>query len=378
MAATLAACGDSGGEGGEADPQAVIDDATLQGIESANLDLSVDVDASGDEGGNIAVSLSGPFQSSAPGKLPELDMDAKVSGTITSGGSDEDIDFEGGLVLFPNCAFVSYEGTDYEVDPTTFSFVESAVKRAQKEGGAEEESATGCQEALAGVDIGNFVENLSNDGSADVEGTSTTKVSGDLDVGGAISALTEVSEDPACSDQLGAVGELPSGSEVNDAKEEVESAIKSAHADLYVGEDNIIRRISAQITIEPEAKGGKTESVDLAIDLTLGGVNEPQDISAPEQTKPLSNLFVDLGVNPIELLGALEGETEGLENLLESLGSNALSGGGSSGGDESSSGGGSGGGSSAETAEEKSERRYMKCLQGVTSAADLQKCAALK
>ncbi|MEX2107570.1 MAG: hypothetical protein WD827_01635 [Solirubrobacterales bacterium] len=329
----------------------MIDDATLEGVESANLDLSVDVKASGDEGGDIAVSISGPFQSLGKGEIPELDMTAKVSGSV----SGEDIDFDGGLVLFPNSAFLSYQGTDYEVDPTTFSFVESALKRAQKEGNVEEESATACQEALAETDIGNFVDNLSNDGGADVDGTSTTKISGDLDVGGALDAIVELSEDPACSDQLGAVEQLPSGSEVNEAKEEVESALKSAHADLYVGDDNIIRRISAQLTIEPEASGEAPESIDLAFDLTLGGVNEDQDISAPEKTKPLSDLFIELGVNPIELLGILEGEGEGLENLLEGLGEGSISG-GSSGGLGS----------------------YGECLKGVTSAADLQKCATLK
>jgi hypothetical protein len=358
VAATVAACGDSDGGGSNADPQAVIDDATLQGIESANLDLSIDIAASGDEGGDVAVSISGPFQSSGKGELPELDMTAKVSGSV----SGEAIDFDGGLVLFPNSAFVSYQGNDYEVDPTTFSFVESALKRAQQQGGAEEESATACQEALAEVDIGNFVDNLSNDGSADVDGTSTTKVSGDLDVGGAIDALVELSEDPACSSQLGAIDQLPSSGEVNEAKDEVESAIKAAQADLYVGDDNIVRRVSAELTIEPDVSGDTPESIDLAIDLALSGVNEDQDISAPKQTKPLSDLFIELGVNPIELLGVLEGEGEGLENLLEGLSEGAI--GGSS--------------SGAPSAEEKSQQAYMKCLQGVSSAADLQKCAKLK
>ena len=51
MAATIASCGDSGDSGGDgnADPQAVIDDATLEGVESADLDLSIDVKASGKE-----------------------------------------------------------------------------------------------------------------------------------------------------------------------------------------------------------------------------------------------------------------------------------------------------------------------------------------
>jgi hypothetical protein len=362
VTAVAAGCGDSD-DGGDsnADPQAVIESATFEGVKSADVDLSIDVAASGGESGDVAISVSGPFQSTGKGELPELDLEAKVTGSVVSGegGGSQDIDFEGGLVLFPNSAFVSYQGTDYEVDPTTFSFVQSALDNAQRQGDAEEESATACQEALAGTDIGNFVDNLSNDGGAEVDGVSTTKVSGDLDVAGALDTLTELSEDPACSGQLDALEQLPSGSEVEEAKKEIQRTVKSAHADLYVGEDDIIRRVTAQLTIEPEGEG---ESLDLSIDLSLAGVNEDQEISAPDDTQPLSELFLDLGVNPLELLGALEGETEGVENLLESLAGGAVGGEGS-------------GGSSPE---EQREKAFMKCLQGVSSAADLQKCDKLK
>jgi hypothetical protein len=355
VACTVAACGSGGGS--EADPQTVINDATLQGVESADLDLSLAVKATGDEGGDLTIALSGPFQSAGKNQTPELDMTASVEGSI----NNKDVDFDGGLVLLPNSAFVNYQGTDYEVDSTTYSFVEAQLKEAQEQGGAEEESATACQEALAEMDLGNFVENLSNDGSADVDGTSTTKISGDLDVGGALDALVELSEDPACSGQLSALEQLPSSNEVNEAKAEVESSIKTAHVDLYVGDDNIVRRISAQLTIEPQKSGSSPETVDIAIDLTLGGVNEDQEISAPDSPKPLSDLFLKLGVNPIELLGLFQGEGgEGLENLLEGLS------------------GTTGGSSSGSSAEEEKERKYMQCLQGVASAADLQRCAALQ
>ena len=87
-------------------PQTVLKDATFEGIENADLDLTLEVDVSGDEGGNVDVSLSGPFQSKGKGQLPELDMSAEASGSV--GGKD--VDFDGGLVLFPNKAYVNYEG----------------------------------------------------------------------------------------------------------------------------------------------------------------------------------------------------------------------------------------------------------------------------
>jgi hypothetical protein len=134
--ATLAACGGGSDRSGES-PQAVLDEATLQGIDSGKIDLSLGVVAQGSEGGKIDISLSGAFQGEGKGSLPQLDMTAKAKGSING----KDLDFDGGLVLLPNSAYVGYEGVEYEVDPTTFSFVESALKQAQREGGAETGSA---------------------------------------------------------------------------------------------------------------------------------------------------------------------------------------------------------------------------------------------
>jgi hypothetical protein len=319
----LAACGGSSDKSGES-PQTVLDEATLQGIESGDIDLSLGVKAKGPEGGNLDVSLSGPFQGEGKGNLPQLDMNAKAKGSIN--GSD--VDFEGGVVLLPNSAYVNYEGVEYEVDPTTFSFVESALKQAQREGGGETGSAgvAACQEEAGKLKISDFVENGANEGSAEVDGTNTTKVSGDLDVSGAIDAGLEVVESQACRAQLAAAGPLPSKSEIDKAKSEVSSSVKAAHVDIYVGDDNIVRRIEAQLKIEPKNGGSGPKSIEIDLDLKLSGVNEEQTISAPDHAKPLTKLFLKLGVNPIELLGLLQGEEggEGLGELLKGLGASQL------------------------------------------------------
>jgi hypothetical protein len=358
LATAFAACGGSSSDKSGESPQKVVNEATLQGIDSGQLDLSLGVKAAGNQGGDVDVSLSGPFQSGGKGKLPQLDLTAKVKGKVNG----KDVNFDGGLTLLPNSAYVEYEGTEYEVDPTTYSFVQSALKQVQQQGGAEGESAgvTACQEEAANLKVADFVENLGNEGSADAGGTTTTDVSGDLNVAGAIDAVVELAEGPACRAQLGAAGPLPSKSEIEQAKNEVKSAVKAAHADVYVGDDNIVRRISAQLKIEPKDSGSGPKSVEIDLDLQLTGVNEEQQISAPGKAKPLNDLFLKLGVNPIELLGLLNGESggEGLGGLLEGLGE---AGGGSS------KGGGSGGGG---------RQAYLKCIAGATTAADVQKCAS--
>lgn len=355
LATAFVACGDDGG-GGSGDPQAVIEEATFEGVESGELELSLGIDAKGEEGGSVDVSLSGPFQSRGEEKAPELDLTARADGSI--GG--EEVNFEGGLVLLPDKAFVNYEGTSYEVDPTTYGFVEAMLKELQKQGEAQEDKSesaedTACQEAIGEIEIGNFVDNLSDDGSADVGGAKTTKVSGDLDVAGTFDALIELMEEPECKALFGAAEPLPPTAELEGAKGDVEEALKATHVDLYVGEDDIVRRISARFTIEPE-ESGEVETVDLTLDLSLTGVNEEQQISAPAGARELGDLFLKLGINPIELAGAAGGGDIG--GLLEGLGG-ALSG-ESSGGGGSSSGGG--------------QQAYLNCLKGATSPVDIQRC----
>jgi hypothetical protein len=361
LTTAFAACG-SGGGGSSENPQTVVNEATLKGVKSGNVDLSLSVKAKGKEGGNLDVSLKGPFQSEGNSQLPQLGMTAKANGSING----ENIDFEGGLTLLANSAYVSYQGVDYEVDPTTFSYVKSALKQAQQQAGGEEGSggSSACQEAAGKLKLNDFVENLSNEGGADVGGTSTTKVSGDLNVSGAIDALVKLAENPACSSQLGAIGAFPSAAELGKAKGEVGKALKAAHVDLYVGDDHIVRRVTAQLTIEPPKGSGEgPESVELELDLSLTGVNEKQTIEAPQGAKPLNDLFLKLGINPIELLGG-EGGSGGLGSLLEGLGGAA--GGASGGGSAEGSTGGAGG-----------QQAYLKCLQGAKTPVDLQKCAAL-
>lgn len=347
MTAVFAACGSSDSDTGssDADPQKVLESASLEGVKSGNLDLSLNVKAEGKEGGDVDVNLSGPFEAAGKEELPQAEMTAEVSGSAAG----EDIDFEGGITLLADRAFLAYDGTDYEVDPTTFSFLKSAFERSQQQGGNQD--ITACQEAAEGIEFSQFASNLENEGSADVDGTSTTKVSGDLNVDGGIDALIKLTEDPACSSQLEAAGPLPIG-ELEAAKGELSKAIEKAHVDLYVGDDDIVRRLDAELTIAPP--DASDEKVELELELTLSGVNEEQSFSSPSDAEPLEALFQELGVDPVELLEA--GQGGGLGGLLE-----GITGGSSSGGS-----GGSGGDA------------FTECLQNAQTPADLQKCASLR
>ena len=358
LTAAFAACGG----GGSDDPQTVVEEATLQGIESGKLNLAVDANVQGEKGGKVDVNLSGPFQSESGAAYPELDLAFSAKGSL--GGKD--LNREGGLTLLGNKAYVAYEGTEYEVDSTTFNFVKSMLKQQTGEQGKSSEIAA-CQEAAGELELSDFVENLKSDGSADVGGTSTTRVSGDLNGSGAVEAVSKLIEDPTCSEQLSAAGPLPSAAELDNAKSTVQDSLKSAHVDLYVGDDHIVRRITAQATIEPpkSSKSG-AKRVELDLDLTLTGVNEEQTISAPSNSKPLSDLFLKLGINPIELLGAFQNSaSQGLGGLLEGLGE--AGGKGAGGGSTGGGGGNSGGG----------QQSYYECLGEAHTPVDIQNCTGL-
>lgn len=368
LATTFAACGGGDDNG---DPQQVLDDATLAGVESGALELSLGIDAEGEEGGEVEVALSGPFQSKGSESLPEFDFEASAKGEVEG----DEVDFEGGLTVLSNRAFIGYEGSEYEVDPTTFGFVKSGFEQAAQEGsGEEEEGFTACQEAAEEVQVRDFVDNLGEQGDADVAGTSTTKVSGDLNVGGAIDAIIELTENPACGSQLEAAGPLPT-EELEEARGELTEAVEKAHVDVYVGEDDILRRIDAEATIEPQGGGDK---VEFALELTLSGVDEQQSISAPGNAKPLEELFRGLGVNPLELFEAgSSGDVEGLlEQLLEADGGSGGGGSGSGGSPDGSSGGGPGDGGSSGGGADAGD--YLGCLENAQTPADLQKCADLR
>lgn len=368
LSIALAACG---GDSGSDDPQQVLDDATLEGVNSGNLDISLAVRSEGEDGGDVDVSISGPFQSKETEDLPELAIEASATGT----SEGEDIDFEGGLTVLSDRAFVEYEGTNYEVDPTTFGLVEHSFKQAQKQG-SEGNAAdlTACQEAAEGTDFNEFVDNLTSEGDVEVDGTGTTKVSGDLDPGRAVEAIIDLAESPACSAQLEAAGSLPI-EELEEAKGELTGAIKKAHIELYVGDDDIVRKAAAEVTIEP--KDAEGEKVEVDFELTLSGVNEEQEIDSPPGGKPIRGLFQKLGVNPIQLLEAVA-SGEGLGELFEELTEDGLPGGFSPGGSDGSSSSDGSGGSGGSGGESGGGRQaYLECLKGAQTSADLQQCASM-
>jgi len=363
LSALLSACG---GGSSEDSPEKVIEQATFEGVKSGELDVSLNVKSEGKEGGEVKVALAGPFQSTGMKSLPELAMTATAEGEANG----EKLDFEGGLTVLGDRAYIGYDGNSYEVDPTTFGFVKSGFEKSEQEGAGESKGAeaTACQKAATSLDLSEFVDNLENEGGEEVDGVKTTKLSSDLNPQKAIDAAIKLAETPACSSELQSAGPLPLG-QLKAQEGELTDAIKKAHAEIYVGnDDHIVRRVVANLAVEPKGSG---EKVEISLDVTLSKVNEKVSIKAPAGAKPLTDLFGELGISLDQISGLLEGGGgEGLGDLLEGvLGGAGLGGVGATHSTESTGGG--------EEEELPLSPEFTECLKEAKGAAELQKCASL-
>jgi hypothetical protein len=339
LAVGLVACGGDDGGGGAQD----VVDETFSGdhesVTSGRFEVKLEVAA---PDGDFNAVVGGPFQSEGDG-FPEFDIEARLSG----GGADG-TDFTGALISTGDRGVVTYKGTDYEIDPTIFGFFTSYFESLQRES-EEGEDGGGFTDQL-GFDPKSWLINLEDEGEAEVDGTATDHVSGEVDLDRVTADLRALAD--RVDSQLGPLGGI-GGSRVPDDSElgELSRLARSATFDLYSGsDDHIVRRFDLSFELEPSSAGGEPETVDLEI--TLSEVNEPQTIEAPTGTRPFNDLLERIGI------------ADDLRQLGGGLG---LPGGGGGGGS-----GGSGGGASPDSFDD-----YTRCLQGATSPADIDRCNSL-
>jgi hypothetical protein len=330
----LAGCGSGGGD--KADSSTDVDQLlkdTFSGhkdIKSGKLDLTLNADSGGQ---SFVVKVSGPFESQGSGKLPKLDIDASLEG----GGQS----FKGGLTSTGDQGFVSYGGTDYAIPATIFQQFKAGFEESAKKSGANGNQSL----ASLGIDPRKWLTNAKNEGNAKVGDTDTVKITGDVDVP---KLLDDVN---AALQKLRTLGgaqaaQLPQELSAQD-KKQAEDAIKALNVEIYTGaDDKIMRRMTVAMKLEvPQSAGGSPQAADLKFDLQLLDLNEDQEISAPEHTKPLS-----------ELMGKLQG-----------LGIPGLS-----------SGGGSSSGSGTSGTSQENLQKYSECIQKANGDnTKIRKCADL-
>jgi hypothetical protein len=355
LATALAACGGDDDGSADEDPQKVLDQ-TFSGdnesVDSGDFSFSINVEATGEDAGTFDAEVSGPFDTQGDEtKVPKFDLSAKLDAS----SKEEDVNFDGGLISTGDAAYISYKGSDYEVEQDLFDRFKQSVEQGADQQQEDQQSSQALLDAFGIEDPTSLLTNLENEGTADVEGTETTHISGDLDVDRSIEALKEVLSNASA---LGALGggtqDIPEPEELD----RVADSIKEASFDVYSGtDDDILRRLQIALDIEPPDDSG---TLDLGLDFTLSGVNEEQTIEAPSGAKPFNQFLEEIGVDP-SALGAL----------------GALGGGGGALGGASGGGGPTTPALPGSTPDADAAQKYLDCVSEANSAADLQACSDL-
>jgi hypothetical protein len=337
-ALVIAACG--GGDGNDEDPEQVLREtfSNPTSIRSGTFDLDVRIETSGGESpGKLEAKLGGRFQSRGTDRFPHFDFDVSVHGE----GGAESLSGTGGLTSTGEAAFVKFQGTEYAVPPALYmQFVTTYV---QLQGQQQASQGAGLLQSL-GIDISNWLTDLDNEGTQDVQGTETIHISGKANVPQLIEDLKKIAERAGSA-----------AGNVNPAQfDRLSDTIESGEIDVNSGEDDkLLRRLQLDFELKPPAgTPGAPDSVTFFLQLNLAAVNQPQDIQAPASAQPLRNLLDRYGVDLGRLGNVLRGGLGSSGALPES------------------------GGSTAPPSASATER-YQQCLQQASGVEELQQCASL-
>lgn len=336
--ALIAGCGGGGdGSDGDSDPQAILDSALGGGepIDSGVLDLGLSIESSAAQGGTVSASLTGPFQSSGDGKLPQLAFDAKANGD-TAGAP---FDIEVGLTLTGDGAYVSYGGSAYKLDDATFQLLQSSYEQSSQLQGNQDDQGSLSQ---FGIDPESWLTDLKNEGTEDLDGTDVVHITGTADIAKIVQDLTTVAQ------QTGQASQLDTAS-----LDQIKNSITNATIDVYAtSDDSALRKFEVKVDIADPSGGSDTTSIDLAVGIADPGGD--QEISAPADAKPIQDLLSQIpgGAGALGALGSLGGGSAGT---------------GTSAPPATSSGGGSSDAASA----------YLDCAAKAKDAAAVDACASL-
>jgi hypothetical protein len=342
--ALLAGCGGGGGQEASSDmPVDQLLKQTFSGdkqVKSGVLDLSLQVDAQGSSqlSGPLSLRLSGPFESQGKGKLPKFKLSASVS------GSGQNIN--AGVTSTVDKGFVDFQGTDYAITDNVWSQFRKGYEQSQEQANSQKK---GQSLSALGIDPQNWLTNPRNAGDGKVGDDDVVRITGGVDVSKMLDDVNTLLEKGRA---LGgsATQNIPNKL-TEQQKQQAVQAIQKPSVEIDTGkDDSILRRALVNFTVNvPKSAAATAQSAKVALDLKITGINEGQDISAPANPKPFTQLL----------------------SGLNSLGLGGLGAPGSTGSSGSSSSGSNG--ASADTL-----KKYSQCIQKAgNDSAQASKCADL-
>lgn len=290
-AAAPSGCG--GGDSGGEDVTGLLDRAFGQSVESADVTLDAELEIDGAAGldAPVKIEASGPYIA-GDGGLPRLDIEVAVSAQ----GAGQTV--RAGLLSTGDRAFVKFGGEFYE-QPA------EAVQRANRElrdGGGGEGSSLGD----LGLQPGDWVAEGSDEGEEEVAGVQTRHVSAKLDVRALVSDLNRLAQ--RSQEAVGGVAPGTPSPLTGEQLDQVEEVVEDPRFDVYVGEDDVVRRISANLEFavpeDQRADVGGIEGGSLRFSLELADVGGDQEVEAPADARPIADLAQQLqGLGGLGALG---------------------------------------------------------------------------
>ena len=227
----------------------------------------------------VSLQIRGPYRSGSNRTIPQADFAINFSG----GGQN----FAAGLVSSGQNAWIEFLGQAYEVG-------QQQVARANQQiaAGAGQQQSRSLKEF--GVDPRQWLEDPSIEGNEDVAGTETQHVSAGVNIGRMLEDLNTVGQ--RASGQVGG-GAAPRQLSA-EQRERIERIVQDPKFDVFVGEDNRIRRVATVFDLEvPEedrrASGG-AESGKISFSAEFSNVGSPQPITPPQRARPISELTAQL------------------------------------------------------------------------------------
>jgi hypothetical protein len=278
----LASCG--GGDDKE-NVQDLLDNAFSSSMKSADLKIDASIQLKGSPGLDkpVRISASGPFRTN-DGKLPSADIDLKIG---TDGGGQT---VTTGFLSTGDRAFVKFQDIYYEQPAAQVAQANRAI--------AQNKDKRGSLRAL-GLDPRSWLSEAKVEGDEEIAGVQTRHVSGKLDVETVMRNLNAFVRKSG-STLGGATGQTPPKPLSEDDIRQVADVVRDPTFHVYVGkEDDIIRRVAGKIEFDvPEESRdslGGIQSGAIEFEVEFSKVNGDQQIEAPSNPRPLSDLTTSLG-----------------------------------------------------------------------------------
>jgi hypothetical protein len=197
-----------------------------------------------------SIKASGAFESAGDKTMPKVDVQV----TVDAAGFDG----SGGFVTTGDRAWFTRAGVGYAVPQEAWS----KIVQAREKGTPPTSKAPELD-----VDPSGWLRNVKSEGTEQLDGVKVTHVSADVNSAQAIADVAKA---------MDSTRQIPAGVEKRLAQ-----VVKDGHIEAWVGDDQILRRVSLELS--GSGNGGQRVNVDL--DLALSRVNQPQDIERPARVK---------------------------------------------------------------------------------------------